>query len=112
MNGIYIAMIKNYEISIIFPIKNKEALEKVTFWERPPKHYDEGRPWARSADKPVVTDMDSMRSGVYNDFKKNTCILPRLFHVQTVTQEDGYGLWIQRRRANVLAEFYQVKDWY
>ncbi|KAK0455791.1 tyrosyl-DNA phosphodiesterase-domain-containing protein [Desarmillaria tabescens] len=37
--------IKNYEIGIVFPIKNEEALEKVTFWERPPKRYDEGGPW-------------------------------------------------------------------
>ncbi|SJL01230.1 uncharacterized protein ARMOST_04548 [Armillaria ostoyae] len=37
--------IKNYEIGIVFPIKNEEALEKVTFWERPPERYDEGGPW-------------------------------------------------------------------
>ncbi|KAK0448032.1 tyrosyl-DNA phosphodiesterase-domain-containing protein [Armillaria borealis] len=37
--------IKNYEIGIVFPIKNEDVLEKVTFWERPPKRYDEGGPW-------------------------------------------------------------------
>lgn len=37
--------IKNYEIGIVFPIKNEEALQKVTVWERPPKRYDEGGPW-------------------------------------------------------------------
>ncbi|KAK0205913.1 tyrosyl-DNA phosphodiesterase-domain-containing protein [Desarmillaria ectypa] len=37
--------IKNYEIGVVFPIKDEQALEKVTFWERPPKRYDEGGPW-------------------------------------------------------------------
>ncbi|KAK0231472.1 tyrosyl-DNA phosphodiesterase-domain-containing protein [Armillaria fumosa] len=37
--------IKNYEIGIVFPIKNEEVLQKVTFWERPPKRYDENGPW-------------------------------------------------------------------
>ncbi|KAK0459957.1 uncharacterized protein EV420DRAFT_1478505 [Desarmillaria tabescens] len=39
--------IKNYEIGIVSPLKNREGLEKVTFWERPPKRYDEGGPWIR-----------------------------------------------------------------
>ncbi|KAG7442445.1 phospholipase D/nuclease [Guyanagaster necrorhizus] len=39
--------LKNYEIGIVFPIRNKEALEKVTFWERPPQRYDEGGPWVQ-----------------------------------------------------------------
>ncbi|KAK0490374.1 tyrosyl-DNA phosphodiesterase-domain-containing protein [Armillaria novae-zelandiae] len=37
--------IKNYEIGIVFPIRNEEVLQKVTFWERPPKRYDENGPW-------------------------------------------------------------------
>ncbi|KAF8905618.1 tyrosyl-DNA phosphodiesterase-domain-containing protein [Mucidula mucida] len=38
--------ISNYEIGIVFPIRSKAELDKVTFWERPAKRYGaDDEPW-------------------------------------------------------------------
>jgi hypothetical protein len=43
------SQIRNYEVGVVFPLRDESAVETVTCWERPPKRYVPGKdePWVR-----------------------------------------------------------------
>ena len=42
--------ITNYELGVIFPVKDEGMVQTIACWERPPKKYDlgEDKPWVSS----------------------------------------------------------------
>jgi hypothetical protein len=50
--------ITNYEVGIVFPLKNETQVERVSCFQRPPKKYGAGDlPWVRA---PIPTEIPSV----------------------------------------------------